>query len=243
MAEAITLFKQALALDPAYAEAAASIALAMFRVTYSPWGSIYGLPTSIESQSEAERYVDMALSLDSQSALAHTVKALTIYFTHHDFEAAVNWAKKSVALSPNNADAYLGLAMILIRGGEPERSVEHLERAYQLDPENEVQIKLWLGDAYFGMEQYARAAEHTEQARKAAPENMGVWMALTAIYGQLDNTARAAAVETLNALRKANFQPKINEFYLNNLLAFTLLRYRYDEDRFRQGLLKAGILK
>ncbi|MDJ0955845.1 MAG: adenylate/guanylate cyclase domain-containing protein [Arenicellales bacterium] len=245
LAEAIKMYKRALELDPKYAEAAAAIAMAMFRVNSSNWGSLFGLPSWFESFDESARYADIALEIDPQSALAHTVKGLTVYFRErHKFDESVVWARKGIELAPNDADAHLGLAMILVRGGEPAKSIEHLKTSRRLDPENEIEIELWLAYAYFGMEQYADAAKHAEQARNAAPENTEIWMVLSAIFGQQGEKAKAtSAIETLNALRKANYQREFDEYLFELEMTFKYYKNEEDEDRLRQGLLNAGILK
>ena len=243
MKDTIEFYKRALEHDPNYAEAAAMLAQTMFMIAYSNWGSLFGLPNWDEATAESVRYADIALSLDPQSGLANTVKALTVYFTAaRNLDDALTWARKGIDLAPNSADAHLGLGIILVRGGEPEQAIPYLEKSLRLDPENEAQIELWLARAYFGMEQYAEAEKHALNARKHAPKNTEVWLELAAIYGQQDELKKAAsAIETLNALLKAGFQPKYSTGFDSNL-TFLFYREKKDENRFRQGLLKAGIL-
>ncbi len=243
LAAAIIYYKQALELDPDYARAAATLARSYFTSFRSGWGALPGLPTYNDAREMALRYAKLALKINPESADARAVNALLLYYVRPPrLDESVGEFRESIKLDPNNSAAHLDLGRILTLGGRPKEAIEPLERALRLDPANASDIENVLAYAYFGMEDFAAAIRHAKKSWDAVPDNSNNGLILAASYGLFGNSEKAgAALEKVNELRKQQFQPKITDYLLKQSLSFWFFKNKKDEDRFRNGLLKAGL--
>ena len=121
-------YRQALARDPNFVEAAA--ALAHSRLSRH-WFVSPLTPTQLE---EVKSLIDRALALDPNSPEAHSVLGLFFYWGHRQYEAALAEFNRTLELQPNNASARQYCAAVYRRRGEWERSLADFERAQELDP-------------------------------------------------------------------------------------------------------------
>ena len=110
-------YRQALARDPNFAEAAA--ALARSRLSrhwmFSPLA-----PAELE---EVKSLIDRALALAPNSPEAHLALGLFFYFGHRQYEMALAEFNRTLELQPNNALARQYCAWVYRRRGEWERSL------------------------------------------------------------------------------------------------------------------------
>ena len=121
-------YRQALARDPNFAEAAAELA----RNRLSRHWFISPLaPAELE---EVKSLVDRALALAPNSPEAHFALGLFFYWGHRQYENALAEFNRTLELQPNNADARAFNAWVYRRRGEWERSLADSQRAEELDP-------------------------------------------------------------------------------------------------------------
>jgi TolB-like protein len=237
LAAAIEHYKRALELDPDYSRASAAIGQILYYVWRDPsgMGRRVGLPLPNEAIQIAKQYVQKAL--EKPVPAAHIAQALLLQ-PGRRYDQAIDHAQMAIALDPNDAEGYLGLANLLVIAGEPESAIEHFESGRRLDPLNSERIDQGLGLAYFGMNRFDDAARYLERARNAAPDNNLNWMYLAATYAHLGRIDDAtAAADKMNALRR---EQGINSFRADMLFVW-YFKEKGDENRLRDGLLKAGV--
>jgi TolB-like protein/Flp pilus assembly protein TadD len=121
-------YRQALARDPNFAEAAAG--LARNRLSRH-WFVSPLAPAELE---EVKSLIDRALALAPNSPEAHFALGLFFYWGHRQYENALAEFNRTLELQPNNADARAFCAWVYRRRGEWERSLADSQRAEELDP-------------------------------------------------------------------------------------------------------------
>jgi TolB-like protein/Tfp pilus assembly protein PilF len=121
-------YRQALARDPDFAEAAAE--LARNRLSRH-WFVSPLAPAELE---EVKSLIDRALALAPNSPEAHFALGLFFYWGHRQYENALTEFNRTLELQPNNADARAFCAWVYRRQGEWERSLADSQRAEELDP-------------------------------------------------------------------------------------------------------------
>jgi serine/threonine-protein kinase len=121
-------YRQALARDPNFAEAAAE--LARNRLSRH-WFVSPLAPAELE---EVKSLIDRALALAPNSPEAHFALGLFFYWGHRQYENALAEFNRTLELQPNNADAQAFCAWVYRRRGEWERSLADSQRAEELNP-------------------------------------------------------------------------------------------------------------
>ena len=121
-------YRQALARDPNFAEAAADLARSRLS---RHWFVSPLAPAELE---EVRSLIDRALALAPNSPEAHFALGLFFYWGHRQYENALAEFNRTLELQPNNADARAYSAWVYRRRGEWERSLADSQRAEELDP-------------------------------------------------------------------------------------------------------------
>jgi len=125
---AVSVFEQALAIDPEYALAWAGLAS-----TYRHQANnlFRDFDTGMEL---AHRATEMALSLDDELALAWANQCYRQGYYDWDWAAAEISCNKAFQLEPGNADAVTGAAFSPVVLGQFDKAVALLETSIRLDP-------------------------------------------------------------------------------------------------------------
>src|SRR6476646_1712081 len=121
-------YRQALARDPNFAEAAAE--LARNRLSRH-WFVSPLAPAELE---EVKSLIDRALVVAPNSPEAHSALGLFYYWGHRQYEMALAEFNRTLELQPNNALARQNCAAVYRRRGEWERSLADSQQAEELDP-------------------------------------------------------------------------------------------------------------
>ncbi len=121
-------YRQSLARDPSFAEAAAELARSRLS---RHWFISPLAPAELE---EVKSLIDRALALAPNSPEAHFALGLFFYWGHRQYEKALAEFNRTLELQPNNADARAYCAWVYRRRGEWERSLTDSKRAEELDP-------------------------------------------------------------------------------------------------------------
>jgi TolB-like protein/Tfp pilus assembly protein PilF len=135
------LYRQALARDPNFAEAAAELARNRL---YRHWFVSPLAPAELE---EVKSIIDRALALAPNSPEAHFALGLFFYFGHRQYEMALTEFNRTLELQPNSALARQHCAYVYRRRGEWERALADLQRAEELDP-RDASIPREIGGTY-----------------------------------------------------------------------------------------------
>ena len=121
-------YRQALARDPNFAEAAAELARSRLS---RHW---FVSPLTATELEEVKSLIDRALALAPNSPEAHSALGLFFYWGHRQYEAALTEFNRTLELQPNNASVRQYCAAVYRRRGEWEHSLADFQRAQELDP-------------------------------------------------------------------------------------------------------------
>ncbi len=128
--QALALFEQAVARDPAFALAYAAMAHAH---THFGIEGISGVLPA-EAFARAQQAVDSALALDDSLAEAHGIVGLLRFTRDFDWKGAEAEFRLALALSPGSADIYDHLGWLCSAQGRFDESLALVRRARELDP-------------------------------------------------------------------------------------------------------------
>ena len=167
-------YRQALALDPNFAEAAADLARSRLS---RHWFVSPLTPAELE---EVKTLVDRALALAPTSPEAHFALGLFFYWGHRQYEDALAEFNRTLELQPNNADARAFCAWVYRRRGEWERSLTDSQRAEELDP-RDTSIPTNIGVTCYALRLWKDAERAELRALAIDPHNTQAAMFLVLI--------------------------------------------------------------
>ncbi len=157
--KAITLFEEAIALDPNFAPAHSGLSDAYLWAGYNE-----GFLTASEARPKAKAAAEKAIQLDDQSAEGHASLATFKLFYEYDWAGSEREYRRAFALNPNYAFAHDQFGLGLAFQGRFEEAIAEGRRAVELDPLSpQVPLDLSIALAWQGQYQAAK-----EQARRAA---------------------------------------------------------------------------
>jgi serine/threonine-protein kinase len=157
-------YRQALASDPNFAEAAAELARSRLS---RHWFVSPLAPAELE---EVKSLTDRALALAPNSPEAHFALGLFFYWGHRQYEIALTEFNRTLELQPNNADARAYSAWVYRRRGEWERSLADSQRAEELDP-RDARIPMNIGVTYTALRVWKDAERAELRALAIDPHN------------------------------------------------------------------------
>jgi len=181
-------YRQALALDPNFAEAAAELARNRL------WGHWFISPLGPAQLEEVKALIDRALALAPNSPEAHLALGLFFYWGHRQYENALAEFNRTLELQPNNADARAYCSWVYRRRGEWERSLADSQRAEELAP-RDATIPTNIGVSYYALRLWKDAERAQLRALAMDPHNTqaGMFLILTRLTttGDVDAARRA----------------------------------------------------
>jgi len=157
-------YRQALARDANFAEAAAELARSRLS---RHWFVSPLAPAELE---EVKSLIDRALALAPNSPEAHLALGLFFYWGHRQYEKALAEFNRTLELQPNNADARAFCAWVYRRRGEWERSLADSQRAEELDPRDS-SIPTNIGATCFALRLWKDAERAELRALAMDPHN------------------------------------------------------------------------
>jgi TolB-like protein/Tfp pilus assembly protein PilF len=174
-------YRQALARDPNFAQAAAE--LARSRLSRAWYLSAL---TATESE-EVKSLIDRALMLAPNSPEAHFALGLFFYYGHRQYENALAEFNRTLELQPNNALARQYCAWVYRRRGEWERSLADAQQAEELDP-RDASIPANIGGTYGTLRQWKDAESAELRALAIDPHNTiaAAFLLITRVNGTGD---------------------------------------------------------
>jgi TolB-like protein/class 3 adenylate cyclase len=128
-AEAVALARQALAIDPSYAPAAALVGLCRGQQRVQGWGAL-----SADDVAEACRLARQALEAERDDAETIGQAAWTLFFLAGEVAMAAAALDRALALNPNAPLAWLIKGAFHAARNQPEAAIEAIERARRLSP-------------------------------------------------------------------------------------------------------------
>jgi adenylate cyclase len=219
------LTEQALALDPHYAAAYATLSRVQLMETIV---GVYKNPR--ETLAQAAKVAEKAITLDDSNALAHAaLSGISVWL--RDYGTAIAEAEKAVSLDPNSAYACYALGSGLEYAGRPQEAIPFLNKSLRLTPiPVETSAFIRLGSAYRQLGQYEQAeAVYKKALQLYGADDLLVHVGLAGTYVMMgrDKEARAETAEilridpTFSAISFASRNPwkdqKINDGYVSAL--------------------------
>ena len=159
-------YRQALARDPNFADAAAGLARSRLR---RHWFFSSLTPSELK---DVTSIIDRALALAPNLPEAHLALGLFFYRGHRQYGIALTEFNRTLELQPNNALARKYSAWVYRRRGEWERSLADLQRAQELDP-RDAGILVEIGNTYQPMRLWKDAERAELRALAMDPHNKG----------------------------------------------------------------------
>src|SRR5262249_24613149 len=192
--DARRLLEQSLAIDPAYARAAAMLSWTHLHAYFEPFDGDYLSPAALDRALElAETAVHLDASLPQARAQLGDV---LIFKRQHD--PAIAQFGRAFALNPNFID--YRYARALIYAGEPARAIKVLEANIRLDPFQPLAYSLGFGGlANYMLKRYGEGVRLLRECASRLPNLQWTHLWLAATYaqaGQLEE-ARTQASEVL----------------------------------------------
>jgi len=160
---AIDLLKQALELDPDFAEAHAELV------------HVYGLRTFYGNLHKDER--DKLMEFHSKKAVElapekpEVLRAKAAYNTYNGIDSvqAIVDLRKAVKLKPNYSDAHYLLSIALNWAKQPELSHQSLEKAVEVDPLNGFFARILARDTFWKYDDHEKGLEIADRLLKNDP--------------------------------------------------------------------------
>jgi TolB-like protein len=191
------LLEEAVRLDPDYADALALLA------RLHVW-SYFNWPQA-EYATAAREAFERALAIDQSLPEAILARALYAMYVSKDIQRAIVDLKAVLEARPNLAAAHLALALALRRRGDFGEALAHFDRAWDLDPLNDMYGRGPIGTR-LGLRRYPEAIEQTELYLKRFPGDAEAyfWRArIESLQGQAIAPLRAALRDHGDAMKAA----------------------------------------
>jgi TolB-like protein len=157
-------YRQALARDPNFAQAAAELARSRLS---RHW---FVSPLAPRELEEVKSIIDRALALAPNSPEAHLALGLFFYYGHRQYNNALTEFNRTLELQPNNALARQYCGWVYRRRGEWERSLADSRRAEELDP-RDGSIPANIAATYMALRQWKDAQQVVSRALAMDPNN------------------------------------------------------------------------
>ncbi|MBA2339351.1 MAG: tetratricopeptide repeat protein, partial [Pyrinomonadaceae bacterium] len=186
--KAIEYFNQAIAADPKYALAFASLADA-----YSILSSFGGAP-SHEAMPKAREAVLKALSLDNNLAEAHAALGLILSSYDYDFAGAEREFRRAIELNPNYATAHHYYAQLLNNLSRFEEASAEYRRALEVDPLSLI-INRHYGESLFFARRYDAGLAQLKKTVELDANFASVYASLALLYQVKGNYAESVEAQ------------------------------------------------
>jgi adenylate cyclase len=225
----ISLFREAVTLDPALSIARAYLATIMVQGVHYGW-----IKSTSQLWTEAMNLAESAVRLDPRSSYAYATLSY-MQAMEGNFDAAMEAVNKSIELNPYDMGARGVLGICHFVSGEYRQAIELFSVAVQrgnTDPR--YQWSAMNAFSHYLLGQYDASLSWAREALYLNPNHLQVLAVRAAALAQMDRTEEAAkAAEILHN----NFPDLTVERHLRNF------RWKNPADiaHYRDGLLKAGV--
>jgi TolB-like protein/class 3 adenylate cyclase len=224
--EALTLFCNAIELDPTFVSPYAMAARCYARRFY------FGQDREGD-QAEAERLATCAARFGANDAMALSSAAMAFLFASRDLEFSLALVERALVLNPNLGYAWFVSSYVRLCNGDLDLAIGHFECAVRFNPFDPSIGTLWQGIAFahFLAGRYDQSLSASERGLPSSVSDLTMLAASSALAGRLDK-ARATM---------ARIRERDPNLCISTLKALVPLRRPEDIARWAEGLRMAGL--
>ncbi len=224
---ALQLFLNAIELDPGLACAYGMAAWCYTQRKARGW-----MIEREHESAEAIRLARTAVHLGANDPVALCMGGYALAFVAHEFDDAVTFMDRGLAINPNFAQGWRLSAWLMVWRGQPDLALEHAAHGIRLSPLDPFKANVQVAMAYadFLAGRYDAAAEKAMHESTFLPA-FCISAASNALAGRLEPAQKAMA-------RALEWNPDLRASNLSDLAPF---RRAEDLALFTKGLRKAGL--
>ncbi|AXI43144.1 adenylate/guanylate cyclase domain-containing protein [Sulfitobacter sp. SK011] len=229
--EALGLYSEATAIDPAFAGAFAAQARIEALVMRRNYDDV--LPSPV-ARKRAYEHAGRALEIDPDAAMPFAVLS-ELQTVDRRYEEAMRSAWLSVEKAPGEAAAYLALSFAQTFSGHHEEAIENFETALRLNPLLPSYARQIASLSYILASRPERAVEILEEIKDSSQGIEDYFTILAAAYLEAGRMQKAQATTG----EVASFAPHISAQRYR--VIFTHFQRQEDLDRIIDAMLRAGL--
>ena len=185
--QGVELLESAVKLDPSYAAAWGTLALACVSLTMQRTRA--PRPLIARARAAAQK----AIELDPLSPDAHTALGMAAALADFNWSEARKWFDRSLQINSLNATARIGRAMFwLAPTMQLDEAEDEVERVLSSDPLN-LEAMINLGRIFYLQRRFDLAAEMMEAILDSSPKNGNAWILLAFVREQAGMKQEALA--------------------------------------------------
>jgi adenylate cyclase len=190
LGEAAVLARQALAIDPSYAPAAAMVGWCRGLQRQQGWGAL-----AADDVAEACRLARQALEAERDDAETIWQAAWTLFFFAGEAARAAAAFDRALTLNPNAAHAWSAKGLIHVHRNQPEAAIEAIERARRLSPFDPYTFRCdhIIGLTHLAARRFEQAIEWADRALHGQPRMVAAMRSKVAAYAHLGRLDEARA--------------------------------------------------
>ena len=162
--EARDMFRNAIQLDPSYADAYAGLGWTYLNAFLFGWTD-----APKEALERSQELAQKAVEISDASVAGHQLLG-RIFLNLRQHELAVVEVERAIALNPNDAQSYAEQAVILVWPGRPEGAFTSFETALRFDPTANAEPLAHLGLAHYLKKRYGEAVKFLERSIGQNPD-------------------------------------------------------------------------
>ncbi len=191
--QARAFFRNALAIDPNYSQAAAALSLTLSHAAQARWED-----DPKAARQEALEQARLAIQADARNPHSHFALGIALYHMRAVGDA-IGRLQETIRLNPSHAAAHANLAFCLNYQNRPQEALAEVSLALRLSPHDPRRF-LWLpalAGAHYLSGDYRAALRAGQEALAANSNYLPVARYVVAAFGQIGETAAAAAAMPL----------------------------------------------
>ena len=162
---AISLYEQALELDPNHTESYLGLA-----ECYGFMAATGFIP-AVEAWQKSAELTNKALMLNEKVPGVHYQLAQLAFFTSCDYTESFNQTLKAIELKPNYVEAQQFMSFLYIIAGNKEKALEHLQISLSIDPLSQ-ETHFFSAYFHYMVEDYSGALEKLNRCLEYNPKNI-----------------------------------------------------------------------
>lgn len=226
--QAREMYRQAIALDPAYGRAYGATAVALAYAYQRDWTEY-----PLETLDRALELARKGVALDSSAPQTYWALSF-VHLWRKEYELAEKAAEQSIRVAPNYADGYGLLALINNYMGQAKQAITLVDKAISMNPYYSFEYLLNYGLAYYQLGDYETAISKLQLAKGRNELATMVKVLLAACYVRVDKLDEAEWI----AGELQMLSPPINITTVENLYPIAKADFK---EALVQDLRKAGL--